>query len=424
MTQSDRNSGILNDQETFSPEQRRDYQDTFLKEIIPYAYDKGTPLRSTLDSIGAGPRDIESVDELARIPVTKKTDLLNKQLEAPPFGGFCTVPPSELIRIHQSPGPIYDPVGASHDYWRFKVALYSAGFRPGDIVVNTFAYHLTPAGHMFEEGVAELGCAVIPTGVGNTETQVEIIRALGVTGYVGTPSFLMGILNRAEAMGVNLAEDFKLQVGFLLAEMLPESLRSRFKEDYNIIGRQAYGTADLGCVGYECPHVNGMHIHYDRIVQICDPETGAVVPGGEPGEVVVTPNNMIYPLIRFGTGDLSSIVEDDCPCGRKGPRLTRIMGRVDQVTKVKGMFVHPSQVQKIIDAHPEIAKARLVVDRPGDVDVMTLEIELKEAAAEDLMSAVETTMKDALKLKGKVAFVGPGTIEEGGKIIEDVRKWD
>jgi phenylacetate-CoA ligase len=424
MSQKDRNAGILNEQEKFSPSQRKDYQEEFLRDLARHAYDSGTPFKESLDSIGAGPDEIRSLEDLSRIPVTKKTDLLNKQHENPPFGGFCTTPPSELVRIHQSPGPIYDPVGKSPDYWRFKTAIYSVGFRPGDIVVNTFAYHLTPAGHMFEEGVSELGCAVVPTGVGNTEAQVEIIKALGVTGYVGTPSFLMGIINKAESMGLNPAEDFKLEVGFLLAEMLPESLRLRFKDQYNILGRQAYGTADVGCVSYECPHINGMHVHYDVIVQICDPETGAPVPEGQPGEVVVTPNNRTYPLIRFGTGDLSSIVEDECPCGRTGPRLTRIMGRADQVTKVKGMFVHPSQVQKVIDAHPEIVRARLVVDRPGDVDIMTLEVELKEAAAEHLAAAVENTLKDMVKLKGKVTFVGPGTIKEEGNIIEDVRKWD
>ena len=277
---------------------------------------------------------------------------------------------------------------------------------------------------MFEEGVSELGGTIIPTGVGNTEAQVEIMKNLGVTGYIGTPSFLMAIFKKAEDMGIRVAEEFKLEIGFLLAEMLPESLRKRLVEDYHLIGRQAYGTADVGCVSYECPQVNGMHIHHDVIVEICDPNTGQVLPNGEAGEVVVTSNNKIYPLVRFGTGDLSSIADEPCPCGRTGPRLTRIMGRADQLTKVKGMFVHPSQVQKVMDSHPEIAKARLLVERPQDQDVMTLEIELKQAAKEGLVPAIEQTVREVFKLRGSVRVLEPGRLADDQKMIEDVRKWD
>jgi phenylacetate-CoA ligase len=277
---------------------------------------------------------------------------------------------------------------------------------------------------MFEDGVSGLGVTVIPTGVGNTETQVEIIKHLGVTGYVGTPSFLMAILKKAEDMGVNVVEEFKLEVGFLLAEMLPESLRKRLVEDYHLIGRQAYGTADVGCVSYECPQTNGMHVHHDVIVEIVDPNTGKVLPNGEAGEVVVTCNNRIYPLVRFGTGDLSSLVDDPCPCGRTGPRLTRIMGRADQLTKVKGMFVHPSQVQKVIDSHPEIARARLLVERQQDQDIMTLEVELKQSVRENVSPAIEQTVREVFKLKGSVRIVEPGNLTDDLKMIEDVRKWD
>jgi phenylacetate-CoA ligase len=424
MQQLDRNSGTLYPEEQFSAEERQNYQEVFLREVVEHSYKAETPLKAVMDERGLKPGDVATIPDLQKIPVTKKTDLAQAQKANPPFGGYLTVPPSDLVRIHQSPGPIYDPVGKVPDYWRWKTALYSVGFRPGDLVVNTFAYHLTPAGHMFEEGVSELGGAVIPTGVGNTETQVEIIKALGVTGYIGTPSFLMAILKKAESMQVNFSDDFKLQVAFLLAEMLPESMRTRFKQDYNIVGRQAYGTADVGCVAYECPETNGMHIHVDAIVEIVDPGTGEVLPNGEPGEVVVTKKNMIYPLVRFGTGDLSSIDDTVCPCGRTSPRLTRIMGRVDQLTKVKGMFVHPSQVQKVLEAHPEIAKGRLVVDRVGDQDVMTLEMELKGGAPDDLVPAVEGTVKEMIKLKGSVKIVDAGTLKDDGKIIEDVREWD
>ena len=424
MASEDRNRGFLTEKEAFSARDRKAYQEKFLKEVVEHAYASGTPLRRSMDSLGQIPADINSVEDLQKLPITKKKDLSEAQKSDPPFGGFLTVPVANLARIHQSPGPIYDPVGAVHDYWRWKTALYSVGFRAGDIVVNTFAYHLTPAGHMFEEGIVELGGVIVPTGVGNTETQVQIVKALGVTGYIGTPSFLMAILKKAEEVGLKPKEDLKLEVAFLAAEMLPESMRKRFFEEYGIIGRQAYGTADVGCLSYECPATNGMHIHYDVIVEIVDPDSGKAVPEGEPGEVVVTCNNRIYPLVRFGTGDVSAITTEECSCGRKSPRLTRIMGRVDQVTKVKGMFVHPSQVQKVVETHPEIAKARLVVERPGDQDIMKLEVELKGAVAEGFLSKVEATIRDSLKLKGSVCILESGTLTDEQKIIEDRRKWD
>jgi phenylacetate-CoA ligase len=315
-------------------------------------------------------------------------------------------------------------VGKVPDYWRWKTALYAVGFRPGDLVVNTFAYHLTPAGHMFEEGVCEVGATIIPTGVGNTETQVDIMKSLGVTCYIGTPSFLMAIFKKAEEMGLKVTKDMKLEVGFLLAEMLPESLRKKFMDDYHIIGRQAYGTADVGCVSYECPALSGMHVHFDVIVEIVDPLTGATLGPGEVGEVVVTCNNRIYPLVRFGTGDISMIVEDDCPCGRTGPRLARIMGRADEVTKIKGMFVHPSQVQKVLDSHSEIVRGRLVVDRQEDADTMCLEVELKGQEPAGFVDRVQLSLRESTKLKGSVRVVSPGSLAEAKKTIEDIRKWD
>jgi phenylacetate-CoA ligase len=420
----DRNSGILNAEEALSSDERRRYQEKFLREVIAHAYASGTPLKASMDGKRIKPDDVRTAQDLQKIPITKKKDLSDAQKTNPPFGGYLTVPISDLVRIHQSPGPIYDPVGKVHDYWRWKTALYSVGLRPGDLAVNTFAYHLTPAGHMFEEGVSELGGTVIPTGVGNTETQVEIIKNLGVTGYIGTPSFLMAILKKAEDVGIDPAADLKLEVAFLLAEMLPESMRKRFVDEYHIVGRQAYGTADVGGVAYECPQISGMHIHYDVIVEIVNPETGEPMPNGEPGEVVVTCNNRIYPLVRFGTGDLSSLTEEPCPCGRTGPRLTRILGRVDQLTKVKGMFVHPSQVQKVIDAHPEISKGRLLVERPKDQDIMTLEVELKGPVAEGFASVLEQTLRETAKLRGAVRILEPGTLPADHKTIEDVRKWD
>ena len=249
MHQVDRNSGILNQEEKFSLDERQQYQEKFLREIIGVAYKAGTPLKATLDKAGAKPTDIRTVADLAKIPITEKKDLSEAQNAKPPFGGFLTVPMTDLLRVHVSPGPIFDPVGKERGYWRWGTALYTAGFRPGDLVVNTFAYHLTPAGHMFEDGLVEIGATTIPTGVGNTEAQVQIMRNLPVTGYMGTPSFLMAIFKKAEEMGIQPAKDFKLEIGMILAEMVPESLRKRFKDEYGVIGRQAYGTADVGCLG-------------------------------------------------------------------------------------------------------------------------------------------------------------------------------
>ena len=424
MTRIDRNSGVLYDQEKFSADEITHYQEGFLRDVVGHAYSAGTPLKHAMDRQGMTPEDVRTLGDLAQLPVTRKSDLSEAQKKAPPFGGFCTVPAHELVRIHQSPGPIYDPVGRVHDYWRWKTALYSVGFRPGDIIINTFAYHLTPAGHMFEEGVSELGAATIPAGVGNTETQVQIIKCLGVTGYMGTPSFLSAVIKKAEDMGIDVKRDCRLQMALLLAEMVPESMRRRFSERYNIIGRQAYGTADVGCLSYECPAVNGMHIHYDVIVEICNPDTGEPMPLGEPGEVVVTCNNKIYPLVRFGTGDLSSLSDGACSCGRTMPRLTKIMGRTDQLTKVKGMFVHPSQVEKVLAAHPEISRGRLLVEHARDRDLMTLQVELTGPASEGLVATIEQTLQEQVKLKGSVRVLDPGTLPRDFKTIDDIRKWD
>jgi phenylacetate-CoA ligase len=424
MSRTDRNTGFVGPEEQFSAADRRSYQEKWLREVINHAYDSGTPLKQAMDGRGLTAGDIQTAEDLEKIPVTTKNDLKEAQAKNPPFGGFCTVPSSDLMRIHQSPGPIYDPVGRVPDYFRWKSALFATGFRPGDIVVNTFAYHLTPAGHMFEDGAAALGLTVVPTGVGNTETQVQVIKDLGITGYVGTPSFFNTILKKAEDMGLRIASDLKLEIALLLAEMLPESMRKKFIDEYGIIARQAYGTADIGCVTYECPQESGMHIHEDVIIEIVDPQTGKNAPMGEPGEVVVTCNNMIYPLVRFGTGDLSAMTAEECPCGRTAPRLTRIMGRVDQVTKVKGMFVHPSQVEKVAQSHPEIVKARLLVERPQDSDLMTLEIEVTGEPGAELVASVEQSIKEILKLRGAVRILESGTLQEGHKTIEDVRKWD
>jgi phenylacetate-CoA ligase len=261
--------------------------------------------------------------------------------------------------------------------------------------------------------------------VGNTEQQVHILRTLKVTAFCGTPSFLLNLAEKAEEMGLNSKTDLSLRVGFVAAEMLPESLRSQLEKRFGMVIRQSYGTADIGCLGYECFEKNGFHIPDDKIVEIVDPRTGKTLEPGKAGEVVGTTFNKVYPLIRFGTGDLSLLTQDLCPCGRTSPRLVKILGRVDQATKVRGLFIHPGQVKEVIGRYFQIEKYRLVVTRKDQKDEMTLQLELKKefASLESFNSQVEKSIRDVLKVRGNVELVPPGTIPEGSKIIEDQRTW-
>jgi phenylacetate-CoA ligase len=279
---------------------------------------------------------------------------------------------------------------------------------------------------MVDNSLHMVGCVTVPTGVGNTEQQVNVLKNLKANGYCGTPSFLLNIAEKAEEMGLNLKKDLNLQVAFVAAEMLPESLRLKLEEKFGLILRQSYGTADIGCLGYECMLKNGMHVPDDKIVEIVDPETGKQLPPGKTGEIVATTFNKVYPLIRFGTGDLSILTETPCPCGRTSPRLIKILGRVDQVTKVRGLFVHPGQADEVALKHPQIAKYQVVVTRKQDKDEMTFRIELKEEMfeAEKLKEEIEKSIRDVMKVRGDVQFVPKGTIPDGAKRIDDQRTWE
>jgi phenylacetate-CoA ligase len=271
-----------------------------------------------------------------------------------------------------------------------------------------------------------VGCVTIPTGVGNTEQQVNILKTLKANAFCGTPSFLLNIAEKAEEMGLDLKKDINIRVGFVAAEMLPESLRSKLEDKFGMILRQSYGTADIGCLGYECMVKNGMHIPDDKIVEIVDPETGKQLGAGKTGEIVATTFNRIYPLIRFGTGDLSILTETPCPCGRASPRLIKILGRVDQVTKVRGLFVHPGQADEVASRYPQVTKYQVVVTRKEDKDEMTFRIELKEELSqpEILKEDIEKSIRDVMKVRGNVQFVPKGTIPEGVKKIDDQRTWE
>ena len=366
---------------------------------------------------------VSSREALARLPVTRKSDLGELQKALPPLGGLNATPREKLAKIFVSPGPIHDPEGKGADWWRTARGLYACGFRGGDLVTNTFAYHFTPAGSMLESGALALGCTVVPTGIGQTEMQVAAIRDLGINAFIGTPSFLKLIVEKADEMKADISCLKKAQVG---AEYLPPQLRQAMGER-GLKVTQMYASADLGLIAYEtlAPDggVNeGMVIDEGVILEIVRPGTGDPVPPGEVGEVVITSFNQDYPLIRFGTGDLSAVLAGPSPCGRTNVRIKGWMGRADQTTKVRAMFVTPKQVNEILRRHPEVAKARLVVEGETGNDRMTLRCETKDRPA-GLLEALVATIRDVTKLRGEVELVAPGSLPNDGKVIEDLRKY-
>jgi len=370
---------------------------------------------------GAHPHDVASRAALAKLPVTRKSHLMELQKGELPFGGMTAVPVSQLAHVFASPGPIYEPQGDKRDFWGFARALYAAGFREGELVHNTFSYHFTPAGFMLDLAAQALGCPVFPAGVGQTELQVSTIADLKPACYAGTPSFLKIILERADEMGKDVSSLTKASVG---GEAFLPSLRQMLNER-GIQGYQSYGTADLGLIAYETEAHEGLVVDEAVIVEIVRPGTGDPVREEEVGEVVVTTLTPEYPLIRFATGDLSAVLAGSSPCGRTNMRLKGWMGRADQTTKVKGMFVRPSQVNEVVKRHPEILRARLTVTHDADSnDLMTLQIEIDGRPAEGLAARVADTVREVCKLRSDIAVKLPGTLPNDGKVIEDLRKYD
>ncbi len=354
---------------------------------------------------------------LARLPVTRKSDLLEIQPKSLPFGGLNGAAPGQMARIFMSPGPIYDPEGRRSDYWRFARALFAAGFRAGEIVHNCFSYHLTPAGSMVESGAHALGCAVVPGGVGQTDLQLRAIADIRPNGYGGTPSFLKILVDKAREQGIDISS---LKKALVSGEAFLPSQRAEMKAA-GIAALQCYGTADLGLVAYESEAQEGLIADEDLIIEILRPGTGdPVESAGEVGEVVVTLLESDYPLIRFATGDLSAVLPGISPCGRTNTRLRGWLGRADQVTKIRGMFVHPVQVSAAVKKHPAIERARLVVDRAGDNDDMLLEVEVADAAALS-QDAVLEDLRASTKLRGRLVLLAPGTLPADAKTIEDRR---
>ncbi|HAA03403.1 MAG TPA: phenylacetate--CoA ligase [Syntrophobacteraceae bacterium] len=334
--------------------------------------------------------------------------------------------PEELHRIYISPGPIYEPGEAvGHDY-RWAQALYAHGFRRGDIAQVTFNFNMVPVGFWLDEALRQLGCICVPAGVGNTELQLQIMRELRVTAYLGTPSFLATIADRAEEIGLDLKRDLQLEVAFVAAEVLTESLRGNLEERFGMMVRQSYGTADVGCLGFECGAKAGMHLPDDAIVEIVDPKSGRPVDPNEPGEVVATVFDRAYPLIRFGTGDLSLVTEDPCACGRTSPRLVRILGRVDQAAKVKGLFIHPNQVDDVSKRIAELGNCQVVVTRQANQDRMVFRAEVVTSGFDpgELADRVGRMVQEIFRLKSEVDLLPPSSIAVGAKKIDDQRKWD
>jgi phenylacetate-CoA ligase len=369
------------------------------------------------------PSKVKSRAALAKLPVTRKSDLGLLQKEMPPLGGLNATPLEKLGKLFISPGPIYDPEGRGKDWWRTARGLFAGGFRAGDRVLNTFAYHFTPAGSMLESGATAIGCTVIPSGVGQTEMQVAAIRDLKLNAFVGTPSFLKLIVEKADEMKADISSLKKSHVG---AEYLPPPLRKALGER-GIRVSQTYASADLGLIAYESVMPDGtvnegMILDERLILEIVRPGTGDPVAPGEVGEVVITTFNKDYPLIRFGTGDLSAVLPGTSSCGRTNVRIKGWMGRADQSTKVRAMFVTPRQVNDILRRHPEVIRARLVVEGEAGDDRMTLRCEMRERL-QGVAEAIVASIREVTKLRGDVQLVEPGTLPNDGKVIEDLRKY-
>jgi phenylacetate-CoA ligase len=392
-----------------------------LPKLVAHAKKKAPGFSRILEKVDA--RKVTSRKALAALPVTRKSDLVSLQKALPPLGGLNATPVEKLAKLFVSPGPIYDPEGRGKDWWRAARGLFASGFRPGDRILNCYAYHFTPAGSIMESGALALGCTVVPAGVGQTEMQVAAIRDLKLNAYVGTPSFLKLIVEKADEMKADISCLTRAQVG---AEYLPPALREAMGKR-GIRVSQCYASADLGLIAYESllpdgAISGGMIVEETQLLEIVRPGTGDPVPPGEVGEVVITRFNQDYPLIRFGTGDLSAVLPGMSPCGRSNVRIKGWMGRADQSTKVRAMFVTPGQVADVLRRHPQVLRARLVVSGEAGNDSMVLKCEVRERLA-GLAEALVASIREVTKLRGEVELAEPGSLPNDGKVIEDLRKY-
>ncbi|CAN5122778.1 AMP-binding protein [soil metagenome] len=395
--------------EDFLPlEERREYQASWLRELVAYAHANAPAMRERIPAPDA---------PLNEVRITRKDELIDLQRASPPFGGFLGVPMEEVARVFLSPGPLFDPQGTAADHWRWAPALRAAGFARAMTVHCAVSYHGTPLGWMFDGALRVLGCTVIPAGVGGTELQVQMIRGTRATGFVGTPSGLRILHDKAQELG---GAPLAIERAFVAGEMLPPSLRDAL-QGLGTTVCQGYGTADLGCLGYECLERDGMHVPADAVVEIVDPESGAPLSAGEIGEVVTTVNESTYPIVRFGTGDLSLLREDPCACGRTAPRLARIVGRVGDAAKVRGMFVHPRQVDEVVSRYTAAARIQLVITRSGAHDELEVLVHAPGLAAARL-EEVAAALHDVIKVRPVLRLVDD--LPADASKVRDLRTWD
>lgn len=422
-----RENGFLNRQrETMDWGKRSVELNSRFLGTFQHAFKHSRAYKEIFGAAGIKPADINSLDDVQKLPILKMSDVVERQKRDFPFGGFETIDLDRLSRIYINPGLIWQPGERDYQDPSWAEALCGVGFRQGDRIINTFNYHMWPLAFMLDEAVRMIGATVIPTGVGNTLMQVKIMQALKVNGFMGTPSFVMTLAQRAEATGLDVRKDISLETALVGAEMLSESMRSRLEDKLEMRVRQVYGTVFLGCIGYECQHKTGLHVPDNLLVEVVDPNTGKQVEPGATGEIVATNFNTDYPMIRMATGDLSMLFQESCPCGRTGPMLRRILGRIDQAAKVRGTFVHPWQVDEVISRYPEVFKYQVVITREDHKDVMTFLVELKKdiSRPEILKGRIERDIKERLTVKGSVQIVTRGTIPDLHKKIDDKRTWD
>ncbi len=403
--------------ETRSTDERSTAQFAALREQIVHVQINTPVYTQLLQDVDAS--RVTDAESFSALPLTRKSELIELQQAQRPFGGYTAKNTTLYSHVFASPGPIYEPGFPTPDFWRFARALYASGFRSGDLVHNCFSYHFTPAGQMFDSAAQALGCAVIPAGVGQTELQVQTIADLGPNAYAGTPSFLKILLERANELGSDISSISKAMVS---GEALPPPLRDDFVER-GIRVQQCYGTADLGLIAYESSTLEGLIIDEGVYLEIVKPGTGELVDEGEVGEVVVTNLGRKYPLIRFATGDLSAYLPGSSPCGRTNQRIKGWMGRADQTAKVRGMFIHPEQIDRVLKRHAEISKVRLIVDWVEQSDQLTLQCESASGDA-SLADAIAESIKSICKLRGEVEMVAVGSLPNDGKIIDDIRQYD
>jgi len=396
-----------------------------LRHIIAHGYDNAPALRRLMDRAGVTPAEIQTVADLPKIPVTTKDQLVQQQRETPPFGGWLAAPLDELQRIFVSPGPLFEPEGTSPSEVWSTAAFEAIGLGRGDQVFNTFLYHLVPAGLLIDRALRSIGAGVVPSGPGNTEQQVEIMLRLRVSGYVGTPSFLKIMLEKAAAMNIPRA-DIPIKKALFSAEPYPASMRAFFEQDYGMVTSQAYATAELGVIAYDRPGETALKLADNMIVEIVEPESGQPAPPGEPGHVVVTTFNETYPLIRLGTGDLSAFVDEPSEAGLP-THIKGWLGRVGDAVKVRGMFLHPLQLKAAIARFEALGHVQAIVTRPETRDLVRLRVELKDASIDraDLTQAIETTIKETCRLTiNEVELVAPGAIDASAPTVVDERSWE